>query len=543
MKRLLDYLQTWELLLIPVVATLGFAVNLIYSSLVLSEGSSIFKEIRDSDFPVLEAAEKNLNRYEAIVVALNTAAATGELEFLEAAQSKASEILGSYETLEKLDAKHKNEIEKLKSGFNDYFALARAITQQMAAKTGTPSSQQISKMRSLRDVYLSGSIAYKEAAEKDFLTTVREAIKGSERAQIWGAAIGALMLLAIVGLTLLVRHDISKRKQMASALRDSEEASRIAATAFETHDAIVITDVDANIIRVNRAFTDITGYSAEDVLGKNPRILSSGRHDSFFYAEMWQRLLHTGSWSGEIWDRRKNGEEYPKWMTITAVRNEQHETTHYVAIFSDITARKRSEEEIRKLAFYDALTKLPNRRLFRDRFQEALVASAHHGDYGAVLFIDLDKFKSLNDTLGHDYGDLLLKEVSMRIKSCIRETDTAARLGGDEFVVLFDAASNDRGDATHKVAVFAEKIRETLAQPYMLNGHEYHSSPSIGVSLYHGHDEPQETLLKYADMAMYQAKKSGRNTVCVFDPSMLHNTSTHDAPDNDWHHAEPPPTR
>ena len=324
--------------------------------------------------------------------------------------------------------------------------------------------------------------------------------------------------------------DITERKQI-------DEALRVAAATFETHDAIVITDARANIVRVNRAFTDITGYSQEEVLGQNPRIMNSGRQDRAFYIEMWQQLLHIGSWAGEIWDKRKSGQIYPKWLTISAVKNEHQETTHYVAIFSDITARKQAEEEIHNLAFYDSLTKLPNRRLFLDRFRAALAASARRDDYGAVLFIDLDRFKALNDTLGHDYGDLLLIEVGMRIKSCVREMDTVARFGGDEFVVLIEAIGNDRDDATFKVSLVAEKIREVLSQSYKLKEHEHHSSPSIGISLYHGHDEPMDVLIEHADMAMYQVKNSGRNGVRFFDPVMQHNVATHDALDNDLHYA------
>ena len=308
-------------------------------------------------------------------------------------------------------------------------------------------------------------------------------------------------------------RDITGRKK-------AEEALRVAAAAFETHEAIMITDASANIIRVNQAFQDITGYSSAEVLGKNPRMMNSGRQDKAFYARMRQQLAHTGAWSGEIWDKRKNGQVYPKWMTVTAVKNEHGETTQYVAIFSDITERKRAEEEIRNLAFYDALTKLPNRRLFIDRFHAALPVSARHNSYGAVLFIDLDKFKALNDTLGHDYGDLLLIEVAARIKSCVREMDTVARLGGDEFVVLVEEISNDRDEASRKVGLVAEKIREALAHPYQLKEHEYHSSPSIGISLYRGNEESVATLLKHADMAMYQAKSAGRNAVCFFDAAM-----------------------
>jgi len=325
-------------------------------------------------------------------------------------------------------------------------------------------------------------------------------------------------------------RDITRRKQ-------AEEALRVAAAAFETQDAILITDASANIIRVNQAFTDITGYSSAEVLGKNPRMMNSGRQDKAFFVEMWRHLRTTGSWSGEIWDRRKNGQIYPKWMTVTAVKNEQQETTRYVAIFSDITARKQAEEDIRSLAFYDALTKLPNRRLFIDRFQAALPVSARHNNYGAVLFIDLDRFKVLNDTLGHDCGDLLLIEVAARIKSCVREMDTVARLGGDEFVVLIEEVSDDLDEASHKVGLVAEKIREALARPYCLKEHEYHSSPSIGISLYHGNEETVDTLLHNADLAMYQAKESGRNAVRFFDADMQHNVAAHAELVSDLHHA------
>jgi diguanylate cyclase (GGDEF)-like protein/PAS domain S-box-containing protein len=330
----------------------------------------------------------------------------------------------------------------------------------------------------------------------------------------------------------LVTHfmDITERKK-------AEDELRIAAVTFETHDAIVITDVNANIVRVNQAFTDVTGYTQDEVLGKNPRIMNSGRQERTFYIEMWQQLLHTGSWAGEIWDKRKNGQIYPKWMTITAVRNERRETTHYVAIFSDITARKQAEEEIRNLAFYDALTRLPNRRLFLDRFRAAQTTSARRKDHGAVLFIDMDRFKILNDTLGHDFGDMLLIEVADRIKACVREMDTVARLGGDEFVVLIEGVSHDEDEAPRHVGIVAEKIREALARPYLLKTHKHHSSPSIGISMYSGHRATVDEVLQQADLAMYQAKNAGRNTVRFFDPVMQINVATRAELENDLHHA------
>ena len=319
----------------------------------------------------------------------------------------------------------------------------------------------------------------------------------------------------------------------------ADEQLRIAAATFETHEAILITDAQSNIIRVNQAFQDITGYSSEEVLGKNPRILSSGRQDKEFYAAMWQQLLNTGSWTGEIWDRRKSGQIYPKWLTISAVKNEQGQTTQYVAIFSDITARKQAEDEIRNLAFYDALTMLPNRRLLLDRFRLALSVSARSHHFGAVLFLDMDKFKTLNDTLGHDYGDLLLIEVAQRIQSCVREADTVARLGGDEFVVLLEEVDANAAEASQKVSLIAEKIRTALTAPYRLKQHEHHSSPSIGVCLYRGNAESVDTLLKHADLAMYQAKESGRNAVRFFDPAMQQAVETHAALEADLRRAVP----
>jgi diguanylate cyclase (GGDEF)-like protein/PAS domain S-box-containing protein len=327
-------------------------------------------------------------------------------------------------------------------------------------------------------------------------------------------------------------RDISHRKE-------AEKTTRIAATAFETHEAIMITDANANIIRVNQAFEDITGYSAEDVLGKNPRMLSSGHQGRDFYADMWHQLLTKGAWTGEILDRRKNGQLYPKWLTITAVKDSEAKTSEYVAIFSDITARKKAEEEIYSLAFYDALTKLPNRRFLLDRMQQALSVSARSKNYGALLFLDMDRFKTLNDTLGHDYGDLFLIEIARRLQQCVREVDTVGRIGGDEYVVLIEEINLNAEESSRKIALVAEKIRASLSSPYLIKESEYHSSPSVGVSLYHGNQETVEAILKHADMAMYQAKESGGNTVRFFDPAMQLSVETRALLEADLRHAVP----
>jgi len=300
----------------------------------------------------------------------------------------------------------------------------------------------------------------------------------------------------------------------------TDEKMRIASIAFETQEAIVVTDARANIISVNKAFEKLTGYSAADAIGKNPKILQSGRHDAEFYKAMWHSLRENGSWSGEMWDKRKDGILYPKWLTITTVRDAADEISHYVAIFMDISERKRAEEEVHRLAFYDHLTQLPNRRLLMDRLEQALVASHRNGTHGALMFMDLDNFKILNDTKGHDVGDLLLIEVAERIKSCVRESDTVARLGGDEFVVILQDLDDSAIQSANQADGVAEKIVQVLNEPYLLNKYIHHSSVSVGVCLFLGKDTPLEELLKRADTAMYQAKNAGRNRVSFFETAM-----------------------
>lgn len=274
------------------------------------------------------------------------------------------------------------------------------------------------------------------------------------------------------------------------------------------------------ILRVNRAFTEITGYTAEEAVGQTPRLLKSNRHNADFYRAMWETLHRTGTWQGETLDRRKNGEVYPNWLTITAVKGNDGGATHYVGVHTDITERKAAAEEIQCLAFYDPLTRLPNRRLLMDRLQQALTSSACSGREGALLFIDLDNFKTLNDTLGHDIGDLLLQQVAQRLKSCVRGVDTVARLGGDEFVVMLEDISEHALGAAAQAKEVGEKILATLSQSYELAAHECHSTASIGATLFSSHQQAIGDLLKQADIAMYQAKKAGRNTLSFFDPQI-----------------------
>ena len=308
-------------------------------------------------------------------------------------------------------------------------------------------------------------------------------------------------------------RDISKRKQM-------EEELRIAATTFDSQDAILITDRDANILRANQAFQDMSGYDADELIGKNPRIIKSERHDADFFQTIQSALLNSGKWSGEIWAYRKNGEDYPTAVTITAVYDDHQQVSNYVSVARDISAIKKTEQEIHQLAFYDHLTQLPNRRLLLERLQRTIAASARHGWHGALIFLDLDHFKTINDTQGHVMGDRLLIEAARRLLTCVREIDSVARLGGDEFVVVLEELSTQAQEAAAQTEMIVEKIRDELSKPYDLNNYDYISTASFGVNLFRGHQESVEDLLKHADIAMYQAKTSGRNVMRFYDPAM-----------------------
>jgi len=315
-------------------------------------------------------------------------------------------------------------------------------------------------------------------------------------------------------------RDITERHRVETELR-------IAAAAFQSHESMVITDANGIILRVNSAFTECTGYTAEECIGNTPRMFKSGRHDDEFYREMWRRLLAEGSWQGEVWDRRKNGEIYPKWMIVSAVTGEDGTTTHFIATHVDITERKKSEHRIERLAFFDHLTGLLNRSLLTDRIQQALVNSVRNRKSGAVMLLDLDNFKALNDTLGHDIGDRFLVEVSRRLRDCVRATDSVARLGGDEFVILLEGLG-DFPPAARQAEHLAAKILAAVGRPFNLKlladgleqNHSYHGAVSIGISLFRGDAIGVDELLKQADLAMYRAKASGRNTLCFFSPEM-----------------------
>ena len=311
-----------------------------------------------------------------------------------------------------------------------------------------------------------------------------------------------------------VANDISERLSL-------EQELRVAAIAFESQAAIMVTDRQQRILRVNPAFSKLTGYSAEEAVGQLPSMLKSGRQDRQFYQAMWHQLEQTGHWQGEIWNRRKSGEVYPEWLTISAVYDADGELGHYVSTFSDISNLKVAESEIHHLAFYDPLTDLPNRRLLLNRLDKAGQAARRSGQYGALLFIDLDHFKTLNDTLGHDVGDTLLVEVAGRLRQCIAEGDTAARQGGDEFAVMLEELGNEPAAAAIQAETVAERIRGEVLRPFRLaDGAEHFGSASIGISLFSGQEGSVEELVRQADIALYRAKDAGRNMVRFFDNAM-----------------------
>jgi diguanylate cyclase (GGDEF)-like protein/PAS domain S-box-containing protein len=296
----------------------------------------------------------------------------------------------------------------------------------------------------------------------------------------------------------------------------TENALRIAASVHQAlREGIVVTDADNKIIAVNPAFTRLSGYTAAEVIGRDPSILKSGRHDKAFYEIMWDSLAKTGRWQGEIWNRRKTGEAYPEWLSIETLYDESGKVLRRIALVSDITDQKRAEETIWRQANYDPLTELPNRRLFLDRLKHETARAQRAGRQVALLFIDLDRFKDVNDTFGHHTGDLLLVEAARRISECVRVTDTVARLGGDEFtVIMADLVHTDR------VSQIAQEMLDALAQPFNLRGEVAYVSASIGITLFPGDTQEVETLLTNADQAMYVSKGLGRNRYSYFTGSL-----------------------
>lgn len=349
----------------------------------------------------------------------------------------------------------------------------------------------------------------------------------SEQSQLEGLELGAddYLTKPVVTTVLLARvRNILQRKRAEAQLR-------LAAHVFQhSGEAILITDNQNRIVEANPAFTRMTGYALEEVQGQDPRILSSGRSSREEYAAMWQAIRDRGFWQGEMWDRRKDGGIYPKLITISVVRNVQGDIDFHIASFADLSEQKATEEKIRHVAHHDALTGLPNRLHLQISLEQAISAARRETSEVALMFIDLDRFKIINDTLGHNIGDGLLVAVAQRLQECVRDSDLVARLGGDEFVVSL--SSNDAANAAAHVA---EKILARLAQPYEIDGNPLHTTPSIGISIYPHDGDSIEALMKNADTAMYHAKSRGRNNFQFFSPDMNQSTNDRLALENSLH--------
>jgi diguanylate cyclase (GGDEF)-like protein/PAS domain S-box-containing protein len=304
-------------------------------------------------------------------------------------------------------------------------------------------------------------------------------------------------------------QDISER-------RAAEEQQRLAAMVLETMtEAVIVTDAERRIVSVNRAFARNTGYSPDELLGRTPAILKSGHHDQDFHRTMWETLRRTGQWQGEIWNRRRNGEIYPEWLMIHAVRDAEERVIRYVGVYSDVNRHEEVQRRLHRLAFYDGLTGLPNRELFGDRLRLALAQAHRKNEKVGVMFMDLDRFKDINDTLGHGVGDRLLQLVAERLKSTLREGDTIARIGGDEFTAIL-SGMRAPSDAVN----VCEKTLKELERPAVLEGRSFSVTCSIGVSVFPDDGEDQDTLMKKADIAMYRAKDLGRNTYQLYTLDM-----------------------
>ncbi|OUR65641.1 hypothetical protein A9Q79_01220 [Methylophaga sp. 42_25_T18] len=315
-----------------------------------------------------------------------------------------------------------------------------------------------------------------------------------------------------------VLHSLAARASVELERRDADEKLKLSARVFsEAHEGIFITYPDGTIMDVNPTFSEITGYTREEVLGKNPRIFSSGKHSPEFYADMWQCVIDKGHWQGEVWNRKKGGEIYAEMLTISSIEDETGQTSHYVCLFFDITDSKEQQKALELMAHYDVLTQLPNRALFADRFSQAVAHSKRSQTLLAICFLDLDNFKPVNDNFGHKVGDELLIEVSRRIKFNIREEDTVSRQGGDEFTLLLGDV-----ESYGECEKLLQRLLIALSQPYIIDGHPHKVTASIGITLFPYDDEDIDTLMRHADQAMYQAKLDGRNRYYLFNPEQDH---------------------
>lgn len=456
---------------------------------------------------------------------------TMELEELQKAQLQEGmetisqlqdELIGTNEGLNALTAELNESEEMYRSILENATEAIFTFTEEGLTETINPAASELFGYEEYELVGMSIGSLIPEFNSIGSLTEIRERIKqinSNGETFVFGLKkSGALFPIEFTlgnpiyrnkPLWMAIIRDITERKK-------AEASFRLMAKIFEgSNDAIVITDTKGTVIDTNVAFTVITGYSKSEIIGKHPSIMKSDQHNSAFYFSLWRTLLKTGSWNGEIWARRKNGSIYPKWLSIYTVKGEYNETTHFVGIFTDITARKEAENRLKQLAHFDPLTGLPNRALFLERLKWSLEMAKRNKKQVALMFLDLDRFKLVNDTLGHQAGDSLLIEVARRLEGCVRGTDTVSRLAGDEFTVILTNI-NTPDDAR----IVAHKILNSFAPPVLLEGRDVFISTSIGITTFPVDSTTIDQLLKNADTAMYHAKELGRNNYQFFSGFM-----------------------
>lgn len=357
-------------------------------------------------------------------------------------------------------------------------------------------------------VYLLISILWIQLSQQVFITFLDE----PSEVVHWQMLRGYLWVTLSALFIFLLCARCVRAHRIQQPLKENRERLRQAAAVFDcTREGVLVTDTRGRIVHVNRAFIEITGYQVEDVMGRQPSLFKSGRHSPAFYEQMFRTLNQDGEWSGEIWNRRKSGEIYPQWQTIRVIHDDQGQISHYVAVFSDISAIKHSERELAHLAHHDPLTDLPNRLLFTDRAEQALASAQIHKRGCALLLLDLDHFKIINDSLGHNVGDQLLKAVGERLQGLFGPGVTLARLGGDEFAVLAESCPQ-----VVQAAALAQRIIDSLKQPFMFDGHQLFISASIGISLFPSDALSAEQLLRNADSALFKAKSTGREGYALY---------------------------
>lgn len=398
----------------------------------------------------------------------------------------------------------------------------------------------------VEDILGRDDFAFFEAeSAKNLRENDRRVLQSRERLEIEECVVTSSLLPALTYLTVKVPlfdlagdlMGVCGYATDISEVRHADEALRLAATVFESQEGMLIAGPDRRILRVNQALLRLTGFEEAELIQRPVGLLQSGRNDAAFCERVWEEVAVKGQWAGEMWIRRKSDEVYPAWINIACVRGPDEEITHYFSTQMDISARKAAEEEIRTLAYYDMLTGLPNRRLMSDRLQRSLSHVTSTGSGGALMVVDLDNFKDLNDTLGHDVGDELLRQVAERLEQCARRGDTVARLGGDEFAMLVEGLGTDTSQAAANTEAIARNVLFMMSKPFALGERVHHTSCSIGIALYANASGGVDDLLKRGDLAMYEAKSQGRNTLCFFDPRTQEAVARRTATEADLRHA------